>query len=161
MNNPEFPFLFSLIFKHGWLLFVGVTVINAFILKSRSKKYIEQNPSLEEGYEKLFRGYLIYMNLPWAALGIGMIFGGFNSLFDIMFGFRNGNIFTLLFFGTVIALWILSIIWIYFLKGAEFLVDHPGALNSNVQSPLKIKLVFALMLAGGIYALISMANMNW
>jgi hypothetical protein len=114
MTNTEFPFPFSLLFKHVWVLFIGVTLINAFALKFRSKKYIDQNPSLEEGYEKLFRGYIFYMNLPWVVLGIGMLIGNFNSVFDVMFGFRNRNIFTFMFFGTVIILWILSIVWIYF-----------------------------------------------
>ena len=161
MNSPEFPFPFSLIFKHVWVLFIGVTLVNAFVLKFQSKKYIEQNPALEEGCEKLFRGYMFYMNLPWVVLGIGMILGGFDSVFDLLFGFRNGNIFTLLFFGTVIFLWILGIVWIYFLKGAEFLVEYPGALNSNVKSPLMIKIWFALSLTGGILGLIFMLNMGW
>ncbi|MBI5354725.1 MAG: hypothetical protein HZB50_18945 [Chloroflexi bacterium] len=161
MSSPELPFPFSIIFKHGWVLFIGFTLINAFTLKFRSKKYIEQNPALEEGYEKLFRGYVIFMNLPWVVLGIGMIFGRFNSLFDVMFGFRSGNIFTLLFLGTVIALWILSVIWIYFLNGAEFLVEYPGVFNSNIKSPLMIKIWFALSLMGGILGLIFMLNMAW
>ena len=161
MDNPEFPFLFSLLFKHTWVLFIGVTLVNAFILKFRSKKYIEQNPTLEEGYAKLFRGYMFYMNLPWVILGIGMLLGGFNSIFDVMLGFRNGNIFTVLFFGTVIFLWIVGAVWIYFLNGAEFLVEHPGALNPNVKSPTMVKIWFAISLAGGIFGLIFILIVGW
>ena len=158
MNNPNFPLTY--IFKYVWVLFILVTLINAFSLKSRSKKHIELDPSLAGGYEKLFRGYLFYMNLPWLVLGMGMLLGGFDSVFELLFGFRSGNIFTLLFFGTVIGLWILSVIWIFFLGGAEFLIEHPGVLNSNVRSPLMIKIWFALSLAGGILGLAFMIKMS-
>ena len=60
----------------------------------------------------------------------------------------------------MIGLWILSVIWIFFLGGAEFLIEHPGVLNSNVRSPLMIKIWFALSLAGGILGLAFMIKMS-
>ena len=160
MDTSQMFDLFSLLFKHAWLLFIAITCLNAIILKTRSKKYIERNSSLEEGYNKLFWGYLFYMNLPWVALGIGMVFGKFNSVFDILFGIRGGNPFALLFLGTVIVLWVLTVRWIYFRGGAEFLVEHPGVFTTDPKSPNVVKMTVALMLAGGVFGLIMMGSVG-
>ena len=156
MDASELPFPFSFLFKHAWLLFIIVTCINAYYLKFHSKKNIEQNPFLEDGYEKIFRGYLIYLNIPWVMMGIGMIFGDFRSVFDFLFGVRSGNPFILLFFGSVLALWILTVVWIYFQGGAEFLIQHPGAIRTMTKSPIEIKIYVALMLLGGVFALVGL-----
>ncbi len=156
MDTSELPFPFSLLFQHTWLLFIIVTCINAFSLKFQSKKYVEQNPSLEDDYEKIFRGYLFYLNIPWVIMGIGMIFGDFKSIFDFLFGIRSGNPFILLFFGSVIALWVIAVVWIYFQGGAEFLIEHPSILRTMTKSPIEIKIYVALMLLGGIFGLAGM-----
>ena len=61
----------EIIFKHGWVLFIVVTFINAFIMLRRTKSSVELNPDLKEGYNKLFKFFLIYMNIPWLIMGIG------------------------------------------------------------------------------------------
>ncbi|HET6668956.1 MAG TPA: hypothetical protein VFH15_01880 [Pyrinomonadaceae bacterium] len=52
--------------------------------------------------------------------------------------------------GGNVALLILSIFWIYFSSGAEFLVKHPGVLNSDIRSLVLIKLLVGVMLLGGM-----------
>jgi len=39
----------EIIFKQAWIMFIAVTIANAFILKSRAKTYITKNPRLENG----------------------------------------------------------------------------------------------------------------
>lgn len=65
----------QLIFKHVWIIFIAVTIINGLVIKHRSKKCIAQNPELEEGYNKLFKGLIIYGNIPWVIIMIGNLCG--------------------------------------------------------------------------------------
>ena len=145
----------DLIFNNFWLLFILSSVFNAFYLKIRSKKFIEQQPELQEGYDKLFKGELIYLNIPWVVAGIGTVFGGVPGFFSF-FKPRDGNPFVLAFHVSIIILWILTIWWIYFQDGAEFLVKHPGVFNYDFKSPALVKVFFGVTLACGIAAMISM-----
>ena len=139
----------NFIFNNGWILFILVTVFNAFYLKARSKKFIDKQPDLQEGYDQLFKGYLIYLNIPWIVMGIGILFGGVPSVYSF-FRPRDGNIFVLAFHATVVILWMLSIWWFYFNGGAEFLIKYSGVFNRDIQSPMLLKTYFGLSLLGGI-----------
>jgi len=138
-----------------------VTIANGLILKFRSKKYIVENPELEVGYDKLFKGYILYGNIPWIIMGIGNSSGLTNSTFDY-FTPRAMNPIVLVFHASIIILWILSVRWIYFQDGAEFLERHPGLLNKSSFSgrtnftAKQIKIFFPLMLLGGIAGMIVM-----
>lgn len=142
----------NFIFDNGWVLFIFVTVFNAFYLKARSQKNIAKQPELKEGYDQLFKGYLIYSNIPWIVMGIGVLLGGVPGVFDFLRP-RDGNIFVLAFYATVVILWILSIWWIYFKGGAEFLIKYPGVFNQDIKSPILLKVLFGVMLIGGIFGM--------
>lgn len=141
--------------KTFWLIAIAITFANAYLLWSRSKVEVERHPELRAGYGRLLRGYLICLNLPWLVMGLGILVGGAETVFDY-FDPRSGNLFVLAFHAIVLSLWILSIFWIYFSSGAEFLVKHPGVLNSDIRSPVLIKLLFGVMLLGGMAAEIAM-----
>jgi hypothetical protein len=153
MPLPKVKVLMPIIDKIFWLLAIGITFANAYMIRSRSREAIARKPELKEGYEKIFRGYLIYLNIPWIVMGIGILVGGASSVSDY-FNPRAGNPFVLAFHLSVVVLWLLSIVWIYFRGGAEFLVAHPGVVN--IKSALALKFLFALMLLGGVFALIIM-----
>ena len=68
----------------------------------------------------------------------------------------------LIFHGSIIILWMLGIIWIYFHNGAEFIERHPGLFvkssfsgNTNITAK-QVKIFFPLMLLGGIAGMIMM-----
>ena len=145
----------NFIFDNIWVLFILVTVFNAFYLKNRSKKVVVKQPDLQEGYDQLFKGYLIYLNIPWLVMGIGVLLGGVPSAFSF-FKPRDGNIFVLAFHASIVILWILSIWWLYFKGGAEFLVKYPGVFNQDIQSPILLKIYFGLALAGGVMGMVFM-----
>ena len=145
----------NFIFRNVWILFIVVTVFNAFYLKARSQKIIAKQPDLQEGYDQLFKGCLIYLNIPWAVMGIGILLGGVPSIFSF-FNPRDGNIFVLVFHASLVILWILSIWWIYFNSGAEFLVKYPGVFNRDFQSPTHLKIYYALSLAVSVMGMIFM-----
>ena len=94
--------------KSFWLIAIVVTFLNAYLLRSRSQEAIARNPELKEGYEKIFRGYLIYPNIPWVVMGVGILFGGVSGVFDY-FNPAAGNPFVLAFHISVVALWALSV----------------------------------------------------
>ena len=72
----------SAIFNHFWIMFIVVTVANGLIWKSRSKKYIAENPELQEGYDSLIKGWFIFGNIPWIIMGIGMLTGMTKNIFE-------------------------------------------------------------------------------
>src|SRR5215813_11393658 len=137
--------------KIFWVIAIGVTCVNAYLLRSRAQKEIERNPELAEGYAQLIKGYLVFVNIPWIVMGLGIIVGGTRGVFDY-FEPRSGNPYVIAFHLTVLILWALIIFWVYLAGGAEFLIRYPGVMNLEIKSPLVMKLLFALMLAGGVAA---------
>lgn len=95
------------------------------VFKYRSKSYISKEPSLQSGYDLYFKGILLYGNIPWAIMAIGDLSGMTHSTFDY-FNPRNMNPAVLALHVSIIVLWIMSIRWIYFKDGAEFIERHPG-----------------------------------
>lgn len=136
------------LFRYFWIAFIVSTVINAFMLRRRSREYIERDPQLEEGYRALFKGYLIYGNIPWVIMGIGILQGSVNSIFSY-FHPAQLNPAVLTFHASIIVLWLLSVRWIYFKGGAELLERHPGLLKGN-PSARRIKFFFPLILLAGV-----------
>ena len=152
MKEPPFA-------HYAWLMFVGVTVVNAIILKMRSRAYIKKRPELAVGYQKLIKGVLFWGNLPWIVMGIGIVFGGVQSVFSY-FSPREANPFVLAWFGTLIVLWLLGFYWLFARRGAEFLVEHPGLLNGEPKNPNMIRVFYCLSVAGGIAGLCFMFFAN-
>lgn len=136
-------------------MFVAITCINALYWKIHSHEHIRERPELAAGYRRLIRGYLFWFNLPWIVMGVGLELGGLPSIFSY-FRPRDGNPFILAFFGVVIAEWILSFWWLFFARGAEFLVEHPGILRGFPRSPTFIRLYYCLGVAGGIAGVLFM-----
>jgi hypothetical protein len=66
---------FFLISKYFWAVAIVTTFINITIWKRRSRKYIAEKPELAKGYEELFSGATVWLNIPWVVMGIGLTFG--------------------------------------------------------------------------------------
>jgi hypothetical protein len=149
----------DIIFEQAWIVFVVVTCINGYIFWQRAQKYIKADPTQYEDYKNLLRGYLIYLNIPWVVMGIGVVLGFVDGMFDYMQP-RQGNLYVWLWHGTVVGLWGLAILWIYFRGGAEFLAAHPvlfeRGMAGSAPSAMMIKLFTALTVAAGVFAMIMM-----
>lgn len=102
-----------------------ILALAGLVFKYRSKSYISKEPSLQSGYDLYFKGILLYGNIPWAIMAIGDLSGMTHSTFDY-FNPRNMNPAVLALHVSIIVLWIMSIRWIYFKDGAEFIERHPG-----------------------------------
>jgi hypothetical protein len=146
MNEPS-------IARHAWVVFIVVTVFNALAFKFRSQANIQRRPDLAVGYNQVFKGILLWGNLPWIVMGIGILFGGVQSIFSY-FRPRDGNPFVLAWFGVVVGLWIVGFYWVFARRGAEFLIEHPGLLSNCPKSPAMVRLLYCFMVGGGIVGLI-------
>jgi len=153
------PLPVALLFRHAWVMFIAATVANALIGKFRSRRYIRQRPELASGYQKLFRGRLIWENLPWILMGFAVESGGVHSI-SSFFRPRDGNPFVSAWFSLVFAEWVLGFWWLFFRHGAEFLVAHPGYSPYDVKSPVIVKLLYCLMILGGIVGFMMMWKMD-
>jgi|SRR6185437_3799905 len=141
--------------KTFWLIAIGITCINAYVLRFRAAAEIARNPKLKEGYDRLLKGYLICLNLPWLVMGLGILMGGARGVTDYFYP-RSGNPYVLAFHVTIVALSGLMIFWVYLGDGAEFLVRYPGVMRADIQSPLVLKFLLALILVGEIIGEIAM-----
>ncbi len=140
-------------------MFIVVTITNAIIMKVRSKKQIDQDPSLEEGYDKIFKGLITWGNIPWVIMGVGIVTGNVPTVFHY-FNPQDGNPYVISFFISILLIWVLGTYWLFLKDGAEMLFKHPGIFNSDFSSPAKIKMVWILSLAGGIAGLAMMFTMK-
>jgi hypothetical protein len=131
-----------------------VTCANGAIWWRRAQVTIRRNPELREGYIKLICGWLLFANVPWVVMGIGILFGGVPSIFHY-FNPRNGPM-VVAWYATIVALWIASVYWLFFRQGAETLIEFPGLLSLPGSNPRTIKLFFLLCLAGGVAGLLAM-----
>ncbi len=159
--------MFELWIKYFWVIAIIGTCANAFFYRHRSQEYIKDNPELAEGYSSLFKGYLIWMNIPWVVMGIGSTIGGVPSILHY-FNPQDGNPYVLAWFGSIFLLWTLGFYWIFFKGGAETLVKYPGAVqfhspmtkNKNLTNPTHIKLFWCVCLLGGIFGVVMMWTQN-
>ncbi len=154
-----------IIFNHFWIMFIAVTIVNGLIWKNRSKQYIAEKPERKEGYNSLIRGFLIYGNIPWVIMGIGMLTGMTHSIFEFFNPSQMKPIVTL-FFLSIIFLWIRGAYWIYFKGGAEYLVDHPGLIThaekGNEQFEImKVKLIWGIGILCGIIGMYMMYTQDF
>lgn len=151
----------QIIFKHTWIFFIITMFINTIIIRNRSKQYIAINPELKDGYDKLFKYFLIFGNIPWIIMGIGDLTGLTKNTFDF-FNPKLLNPVVLIFHGSIFILWILGSYWIFFNNGDEFLAKHPGFFNFGEPSKSdninknKIKFIWVLMIIGGVFGEIMM-----
>jgi len=100
----------------------------------------------------------MFGNLPWVVMGAGIVFGGIPTVFYYL-NPRNGPV-VLTWYLTVVALWVISVHWLFFRQGAEALVAHPGLLNLPSSRPGIVKAYFLLCLAGGIAGLLAMIMLD-
>jgi hypothetical protein len=153
-----------ILFRHAWIFLIVGTTVNALYFWGRSRSHVSQDPSLEDGYRKLFWGILVWGNIPWVIMGLGCLVGGVPSAFHY-FRPRDGNAFVLAFFASVVIIWFLGTYWLFVRGGAEMIVRHPGLLSGpfgrDITSPAMVKVYWCLCLAGGIWATISMFVLNF
>lgn len=115
----------ELVFRHFWIAFVIVTFVNLRTRWSQVQRRIRSQPDLEQGYRRLYYGYMCLANLPWLAMGFGCLSGAVPSVIDYLRP-SEGNSFVLAWWGLMGAALVFSTYWMLFGGGAEMLERHPG-----------------------------------
>jgi hypothetical protein len=151
----------ELLLKYVWFLPIVFNLANVFLLKQRSKKYILENPELEKDYDYYIKKFLIFGNIPWIIIGIGILTGMVDNISEY-FRPREMNPIVLVFYASFIVIYIVLIRWIYFKNGAEFIEKNPDfARKTNFGGKKKVtakqvKMFFPLILLAGIIFMITM-----
>jgi len=139
---------------HIGLFFFGATLLIAGMQKVHAYFQVKKRPELRDDYNKLVLGFIVFMGLPWLVMEIGELA---TSIPGILFFFRmrDRNPFVLAFFICLLIEYGVYFYWIWFRDGATFLYNHPLLfLQSGKFSPLAIKIMSALQIGGGIFALV-------
>ncbi len=134
--------------KYFWVLFIGATLINAAIARAKAQNQIKADPSLAEGYRRLLRGFVFWMNLPWVAMGILCMTGLVPTMYH--FGRPLENPFVLGWYGLMFLLWGALAFWVFYQGGAELLARHPCFFNVQITNPKTIKLLTLALLLGAM-----------
>lgn len=152
------------ILNNIWLIFIWLSLLNAWSAKINSKYYVAQNPELRPGYKKIISEWLIFSNIPWLIMAIGNLSDSTLQFSDYMRLFTL-NPFVLAFHISIILIWLLCVYWIFFKKGADFLVKHPGLINiygrglkRKKMTSMDVKLFFAIFLITAFLALAALWN---
>jgi hypothetical protein len=139
----------ELLFRHFWIAFVIVTTVNGRAWWDRVQNRIRSNRELEPGYRRLYRGYLLSMNLPWLVMGLGILSGQVPSIFDFLRP-SAGNSFVLAWWGLMAALLCVGTYWIFAGGGAETLERHPGVYMVPQWSAAKLRLFWLGVVAWNV-----------
>ena len=139
--------------KYVWIACILATIVKLNSIRMTSKIYVKQNPSLQDGYNKIFKSILFYGNIPWVIMGMGNLLGLTSGMLDYLFP-KEMNPIVLIFHSSIIILWIFHLKWIYFNQGAEFLEKHPGFITkkigfeggSMIAKEIKLFFLFSLFL---------------
>jgi hypothetical protein len=146
--------LFGIINRYFWAALIVVTCVNAAVWWRRAQPVLEQQPERREGFRRLIRGWLIYGNIPWIVMGFGIVFGGVPSVFHYFN--PKGGPFVIAWYVTIVLLWLLIGAWLFFMRGAEQLIEYSAPLNLRTQNPFMIKLFFLLGVGAGAVTLTMM-----
>ncbi|HXK22276.1 MAG TPA: hypothetical protein VMS55_06310 [Myxococcota bacterium] len=139
----------EILFRHFWIAFVVTTVINGRHWWRRVQDRIRAQPELEPGYRRLYRGYMLWWNLPWLVMGFGVLTGRVSSMFDYLQP-SAGNPFVLLWWGLMAALLALGTWWIFAGSGAELLERHPGVYMVPAWPASKLRLFWLGLVAWNV-----------
>jgi len=147
---PDNPILL-LFFRYGWALFIAVGILNTLIGWRRAKAVIAAHPERRETYRRLFFGFLFWGNLPWVVMGVGIVAGGVPTMLHYLDP-GNGP-YVIAWYCSIVLLSILNLVWLFFLRGAETLIDHPGFLNLKTSNPWMIKIFLLVTTLGSVIAI--------
>ena len=143
--------MFELIARYFWLICIAITCLNAFIWWHRSQPELAKTPHLAASYRRLILGWVIFGNIPWLVMGVGILFGGVPGFFHYLNA--NNGPFVIAWYVSMVALWLLGAWWLFARRGAEQIVEHRALLRVPVEKPEHVKAWFLASVALGTVVL--------
>ena len=151
----------NILIDHFWLPAILITIINAFVIKFKSRQFISGDVGLKAGYENYFKGILLYGNIPWSIMMVGDLTGMTKTTLEY-FNPKMMNPIVLIFHFSIIFIWVVLARWIYFKNGTEFIENHPISSQKSIligkssMTAKQIKLIFPITLISGIIGMVMM-----
>ena len=139
----------ELIPKYFWIVLIVASVYNLLASQARIERGLKPGNELAEGYRRLFRGVLIWSNIPWVLMGVGILAGQVGSIFEFTMP-SHGNPYVVFWFLAVAAELALGTWWLLLAGGAETLEKHPGVYMIPMWTAKTLKRVWLALLA--VYA---------
>jgi hypothetical protein len=136
-----------------------MTFLNVYFMKRRVKPYITENPSLQDGYNKIFKAMLTWGNLPWVVMGYGILTNNVATMFHF-FRPQDQNPYVLAWFASIFLIYLLLLYWVFFKNGAEILIKYRGVFNQDFKSVILIKGMVLLTIVVGVVATVAMYSMD-
>jgi hypothetical protein len=141
--------ILRIILKYIWGIAIAGGCVGAFIMGLRMKE------TTTKARLKMMLGAAFWLNVTWIVMGIGFTIGGVPSIWNYLRP-RDGNTFVLVWWASVLALYIIGSYWIFLGQGAAKLAKsgviryRSAGKTTTVSSEKGIKLIFLLNLAGAI-----------
>lgn len=107
-----------LIFRHFWIAFIAVTLVNVFIFRKRAQTRFQNDPALLASANRLLWGFAFWGNLPWLLMGIGIMNGQVPGIHDFLWAAQE-NAYVRLWYGAMAGLLALGSLWMYFGRGVQ------------------------------------------
>jgi hypothetical protein len=151
--NPNIPKGFPAqnlppIFKHFWLAFIAVSIVNQLIAWRNLPDKAKADPELRGNYLKVFAVGTLVVNIPWLLMGYFILRGQAASMFDFLTpSLKNPAV--LLWWECMAGFLAIGTLWI-FMGGAELLAQYPGLFMIPVGGASKIKKFWLISLAGSL-----------
>lgn len=146
-------------FRYVWIGFMAVGFFNGLGYWMRARRVAGENPELADGCRTMAKGFMIWLNIPFAVTGFGCLTGHVPSVLHF-FRPQDGNPYVLAFYAATVLLWVLVFHWLFLRGGAELLAPQSGASPSRFGGPTGIKLLYFLMVAGGIAGVIIVVKLD-
>jgi hypothetical protein len=109
--------------KYFWLVLIAVNCLSTLIFSFIARSPLRERPELYDGYWRLIRGMLLFFNLPFLVMGIGIV-SDYVPTMNGYLSWRVSNPFVLAFYTSIFFELLLGFYWIFFAQGAEFIVKH-------------------------------------
>ncbi|MGA2093669.1 MAG: hypothetical protein ABSH16_09720 [Sedimentisphaerales bacterium] len=141
--------ILKIILKYIWVIAIAGSSVCAVTIGLRMKETTTKERI------KMMLGTAFWLSVTWLIMGIGFIIGGVPSIWNYLRP-RDGNSYVLVWWASVLVLYIIGSYWIFVGQGAAKLAKS-GAIQyrsagktMTVSSEKSIKLIFLLDLAGAI-----------
>lgn len=133
----------DLLQKYFWVIGLFFPLLRVCLAWSNLGKVPGQTPEMAKSYRRYVIGHAVFLGAPWLLMGVGILIGAANGLPDFLRP-CGGNTFVTAFYGIEILLCLIVGIWIWFGRGAEFLLKHSSNEKDSARA-IRIKFGIALL----------------
>lgn len=146
-----------------WAAGIYAVALTGLLMFLNIRGKIRKDPGFGPGYRQIILRFLFSGIVPFLVMGLGIETGKVALVYQFL-EIRKLNTFVLFFWFSVLAVWAVQTVWIFFQGGAETLARHPGLLKfrglrffSDITEPSTYKFVWILMTQALLFVVIVLA----